>query len=267
MIPLLEAEALTFAVRDAVLIRNAALTLDAGRVTIVVGPNGAGKSTLLKLLAGGLRAQSGSVRLDGRALHDFPAWQLSCRRAVLPQSAQVFVPFKAHQVAALGSDGVGRALGTIERAGIVESALVRAGVDHLRDRIFQTLSGGEQQRVHFARVLCQLAAGRSLAPSQLLFLDEPIASLDLRHQIGLLDELRALAREGTAVLAIIHDLNLAAAYADHLVVLDGGHLVAQGPPAEVMTDALLRDVFRVDLRVGAVPGAGIPFVLPTRRGP
>ena len=113
-------------------------------------------------------------------------------------------------------------------------------------------------------MLCQLAAGRTLAEGQVLFLDEPTASLDLHHQSAILEAAEALRRAGAGVLMILHDLNLAAAYADGLLVLDGGHLVAQGPPAAILDDALVARVFRVGWGVGRLPPAGQPFLLPRR---
>ncbi|MFN3673044.1 MAG: iron ABC transporter, partial [Bosea sp. (in: a-proteobacteria)] len=119
--------------------------------------------------------------------------------------------------------------------------------------------------VQFARALCQLAAGQSAGRAQALFLDEPVASLDLCHQLGLLDRARMVAAEGVAVLVVLHDLNLAVTYADEFVVMDRGLVVARGVPAAVLSDALLREVFRVDLAFGLRPRAGVPFLLPQQR--
>ncbi|MEH3148414.1 MAG: hypothetical protein PGN34_24515 [Methylobacterium frigidaeris] len=137
-------------------------------------------------------------------------------------------------------------------------------VAHLAGRAYPTLSGGEQARAQLARVLCQLAAGRTVAASQVLFLDEPTASLDLRHQRAVLEEAVALARRGAAVVAILHDLNLAAAYADALLVMQDGRIVARGAPAAVLRDEVIAGVFGVEWRVGQVPPAGQPFLLPQR---
>jgi iron complex transport system ATP-binding protein len=264
MTAILQAQSASFQIRRHRLVEATSLDLQAGQVTIVVGPNGAGKSTLLKLLAGEHRPSAGRVLLNGEALHGTKPWRLACARAVLPQGAQLFLPFTVHQAAALGGEGIGRSQPRAARDAATEAALMRAGAAHLAERMFHTLSGGEQQRVHFARVLCQLAAGRSIESRQVLLLDEPIASLDLKHQIALLQALRDLAAEGTAVFAIIHDLNLAAAFADVLVVLDKGRIVARGHPQDVLTDRLLWDVFGLDLQVGQVPEGNLPFVLPRR---
>jgi iron complex transport system ATP-binding protein len=262
MAPLLDARGLGYAVRGAHLVAGASLALEPGTTTIVVGPNGAGKSTLLKLLTGELAPASGEIRLDGEPLHAIPAWQLACRRAVMVQNQRLAFPFSVYEVARLGLDGVGRAQPRARSEAMIARALEAAGVIGLADRQYQTLSGGEQQRVQFARALCQLEAGRSIAARQLLFLDEPIASLDLCHQLALLDSARAIAAQGAAVLIVLHDLNLAVTYADRLVVMHEGAIVAQGEPSSILDDNLLRGVFRVSLSFSRLPPAGQPFLLP-----
>ncbi len=241
---------------------GASLALLPGTTTILIGPNGAGKSTLLKLLTGEIAPSGGQIRIEGEPLRAIPAWRLACQRAVMAQHARLAFPFSVYEVARLGVDGIGRALTRERREAIVAECLASAGVFDLADRRYQTLSGGEQQRVQFARVLCQLEAGRSVAARQLLFLDEPIASLDLCHQLALLDMARSIAARGVAVLIVLHDLNLAVTYADHLVVMDRGRIIAQGAPAQTLDDALLQQVFRVDLSLSRAPAPGMPFLLP-----
>jgi iron complex transport system ATP-binding protein len=245
------------------LVRDATLKLEPGEVVVVVGPNGAGKSSLIKLLTGELKPSSGSIESLGAPLASLPAWRLACRRTVMAQINRLSFPFAVHEVVRLGLEGLGRARSRATGEAMVEAALATADVLELAARDYQTLSGGEQQRVQFARALCQLSAGRSVEPVQALFLDEPIASLDLCHQIGLLDAARALAvDQSIAVLVILHDLNLAATYANRLVVMDQGRIVAEGMPADVLTPALLGAVFRVTMPMGAMPPPGLPFVLP-----
>ncbi|CAN7453773.1 heme ABC transporter ATP-binding protein [Bosea sp. LjRoot90] len=262
MAAILEADDLSFSVRTSTLVRGASLALEEGATTIVVGPNGAGKSTLLKLLTGELSPSQGTVRLDGTALPQIPGWELACRRAVMVQNQRLAFPFSVYEVARLGLEGVGRAHPRARKEQIIAQALETAGVIGLAGRQYQTLSGGEQQRVQFARALCQLEAGRSVAQRQILFLDEPIASLDLCHQLSLLDAARTIAAQGAAVLVVLHDLNLAVTYADKLVVMHEGAIVAQGEPATILDDNLLRGVFRVSLSFSRLPPAGQPFLLP-----
>ncbi|ACK50878.1 ABC transporter related [Methylocella silvestris BL2] len=262
---ILTAESLTYHVGTSVLIADASLELAGGRMTIVIGPNGAGKSTLLKLLTGELRPKEGGIKLLGENLAAFKPWRLACIRAVMPQSGAVSLPFTVREVAGLGVDGVGRSLSRAEKSAVIGRALETADVSDLASRLIGTLSGGERQRVHFARVLGQIAAGQTVSDRQILFLDEPTANLDLSHQLDLLDAAARLAQEGVAVVAVIHDLNLAAAYADDLIVLKDGRIVARGAPARVMTDALMSAVFRLDVKVGAPPPGNVPFIVPRRR--
>ena len=246
------------------LVRDVSVAAEPGSLQVIVGPNGAGKSTLVRLLSGTLRPSRGTILYGGEAVGSIPPWRLAAMRAVLPQASRLAFPFSVAEVARIGLDGIGRGLDRRDRAAILARALAQADVAHLADRTYPTLSGGEQARVHFARILCQLEAGRTVAERQVLFLDEPTASLDLRHQGALLDAAAGLTARGVAVVAILHDLNLAAAYADRLLVLDGGRLVASGRPAEVLRDDLIARVFGVRWPVGRVPDGDQPFLLPRR---
>lgn len=260
--PVVAARGLGFSTGGKALVEGASLTLAPGTTTILIGPNGAGKSTLLKLMTGELRPSTGEVAMDGQPFGDVPAWRLACQRAVMAQHARLVFPFSVYEVARIGVDGIGRALARQRREAVVAECLAAAGVLDLAGRRYQTLSGGEQQRVQFARALCQLEAGRSVAERQALFLDEPIASLDLCHQLALLDMARSIAARGVAVLIVLHDLNLAVTYADRLVVMDRGRIITQGKPAATLDDALLRQVFKVDLSLSRAPSPGLPFLLP-----
>jgi iron complex transport system ATP-binding protein len=267
MIPILKAEGLTYRAGDRTLINDASLELTSGRMAIIIGPNGAGKSTLLRLLAGEHKPRAGMVCLLGMSLREFRPSRLACIRAVLSQGATLALPFTVREVASLGLEGIGRSLSRSDKDATVRRALETADVAHLAGRSIQTLSGGERQRTHFARILCQLAAGRTLESRQIAFFDEPIANLDLSHQLDLLDAVAALAADGVAVVVVIHDLNLAAAYADDLIVLDRGRIVANGAPVDVITNTLLSEVFRLQMRVSDVPNDAGPFILPVRRRP
>jgi iron complex transport system ATP-binding protein len=260
--PILSGHGVGFLAGGRSLVTEANLALAGATTTILIGPNGAGKSTLLKLLTGEIKPAAAEIRNAGEPLAAVPAWRLACLRAVMAQHARLAFPFSVYEVASLGTDGIGRALTRQRREAIIGESLAAAGVIELAGRRYQTLSGGEQQRVQFARVLCQLEAGRSVAERQVLFLDEPIASLDLCHQLALLDMARSIAARGVAVLIVLHDLNLAVTYADRLVVMDQGRIIAQGPPARTLDDALLHQVFKVDLSLSRAPAPGLPFLLP-----
>jgi iron complex transport system ATP-binding protein len=226
-------------------------------VTALIGPNGAGKSTLLKVIAGERRPTAGTVHLHGRDLKDFSARELARFRSVLPQAVHLAFPFTVEEVVRLG---VPRALSPSRAGELVHRTLDRVGMADAARRICPTLSGGEQQRVHLARVLVQLAAETDDGLSRALLLDELTASLDLAHQQLVLKLAREHAAAGGMVLAILHDLNLATLVADRIVALDKGRVAAMGTPVEVITERLLADVYGVTMRIHTTPGR--VFVLP-----
>lgn len=248
------ADAVSLTLQGRAIVRDVSLALDPGTVTVLVGPNGAGKSSLLKLLAGEVAPTHGRVQLDGTDLARIPPPALARRRAVLPQSAEVAFAFRVAEVVSIGL------LGTQASTGArIARLLERVDLAGFAARGYDTLSGGERQRVQLARALAQVEVMDPDKPRYLL-LDEPTASLDLAHQLLVLREARAHADAGGAVLAILHDLNLAAMVADRMAVLVAGTLLAHGPPTSVMTDDLLVAAFHVAARVNAVPPG--PFVLP-----
>ncbi|MGP9822739.1 heme ABC transporter ATP-binding protein [Salinarimonas sp. NSM] len=272
MTALIEAADVAYAVSGRTLVHPTDLTLHAGETLVIVGPNGAGKSTLLKLLTGELVPSGGRVHYRGRDIRALPAWRLAAMRAVMAQSETLAFPFTVAEIVGIGLDGGAGGLRGAARDARILDALARADIVHLAARDVQTLSGGERQRAQFARALAQLDAGRAAlrrgtqdeGGGQVLFLDEPVSSLDLGHQIALLEAARALADEGLGVVAVLHDLNLATLYADRILALAGGRVVAAGSPEAVVDTALLRDVFAVPLPVHRRAGGGAPFVLPER---
>ncbi len=252
------ANAITVRAGAKALLGDASLGVAAGETVALVGPNGAGKSTLLRVLAGELKPNAGAVELKGRPLTAYGPRELALHRAVLSQATHVAFPFTVGEVVRMGAgDRHGRAIDDL-----AETALADVDLASFRDRIITTLSGGEQQRAHFARVLVQLACGEAAHGPGLLLLDEPTASLDLKHQLDMLEAVGRCARRGVAVVAILHDLNLATLAADRIVVLDGGRVAAEGKPVDTVTDELLARVFKVTRAVSRTPPPGVPFVLP-----
>jgi iron complex transport system ATP-binding protein len=240
------------------LLDDVTLSVAAGEVLALVGPNGAGKSTLLRMLAGEIGGSAGAVRLKGRDPRGYHPRMLALHRAVLSQSIAVAFPFSVAEVVRMGAG---------ERRGpavdsLVGDALAQVDLDGFGDRILNTLSGGEQQRAHFARVLVQVACGHTAVGPGLLLLDEPTASLDLRHQLDIVTATRRCVDQGTTVIAILHDLNLAALLANRIVVLADGRIAADGPPSRTITDEVLRSVFGVACAVDRIPESAAPFVLP-----
>jgi iron complex transport system ATP-binding protein len=218
------------------------LDLKAGEVLALVGPNGAGKSSLLKLIAGEHRPSAGRVALCGKPAEDWKACALARRRAVVPQDTHLDFAFSVFEVVMMGrSPHVSVRESDADRDAVM-SALERVQAAHLARRLYPTLSGGERQRVQIARALAQIA-GESAPGPRCLLLDEHTASLDPAHQHGMFRLAREVAAEGVGVLAVVHDLGLAAAYADRVAVLDRGRLVALGPPEPVLTSDAAGDVF------------------------
>lgn len=240
------------------LVRGVDLGLVAGRVLAVIGPNGAGKSTLLALLAGDLAPTEGTVGVGGLdALRARPV-ELARRRAVLPQRPALSFPFTVAEVVAMGrAPWAGTEREDDDEAAVTE-AVTATDLLPLAERAYPSLSGGEQAAASFARVLAQRAP--------VLLLDEPTAALDLRHQEQLMRLAEQCAAAGQAVLVVLHDIQLAAAYADEIAVLAGGRLVATGPPADILTESLLESVYGLPVDVVRHPGHGGLLVVPRRTG-
>lgn len=237
-------------------VSDVSVTVRTGEVVALVGPNGAGKSTLLAAIAGDQAIASGSIDLFGSPLHAWSTIELAMRRSVLLQSVQVSFPFTVVEVARMGRTPWARTPAEDVDDQAVAEALATADVVEFADRSFGSLSGGERARAALARVLAQRA--------QLLMLDEPTAALDLHHQEHVMSVARERSRAGDAVVVVVHDLTLAAAYADRIVVLNHGYVAADGAPSAVLTAGLLSEVYDHDVEVLAHPRTGLPLVLPHR---
>ena len=230
------------------------LAAPAGQLTGLIGPNGAGKSTLLRAILG-LVPATGTVTFDGTDLLAMPRRARARLAAFVEQSSDSDARLSAREVAMLGRipfQSVWQAAPSPEDEAQVDAALAAVDMTAFADRLYQTLSGGEQQRVQIARALAQ--------QPRLLLLDEPTSHLDLHAQLATLDLLRRHAQAGATVLLALHDLNLAAAFCDSLVVLQGGRPAASGTPDQVLTPALLRTVYGVDATIVRHPRDGRPLI-------
>ncbi len=213
------------------LLDNVSLSIVPGRLTAVIGPNGAGKSTLLRVVAGELASTEGHVLLDGANIRDMPVARLATRRSVVSQSTTLSFPFTVHEVVMLGATVPAFGVRDPAAAVAAREALHAVGLAEFETRMLNELSGGERQRVHIARALCQLAtAPRAESETAALLLDEPTASLDLKHQGDVLTVIKAQSLSGRAVMLVIHDLNLAAAFADEIVLMADGRIVEEASP-------------------------------------
>lgn len=237
-------------------LREVDLPVMAGEVLALVGPNGAGKSTLLAALAGDLPLASGRILLSGQPLNHWRAEELALRRAMLLQQVQLSFPFSVLDVVRMGRAPWSNTTASALDDELVGYAMSATDVANFAGRKFSELSGGEKARVALARVLAQ--------DTGVLMLDEPTAALDLRHQELVLQVARARAAAGRAVVVVLHDLNLAAGYADKVAVLEKGRLAALGAPGEVLTEDLLSRVYQHGIDVMAHPVTGRTVVLPRR---
>ena len=234
-------------------------TVPRGAVTAVVGPNGSGKSTLVRALLRRQPLEAGRITIDGAAIHSVERRALARRLAIVPQREEAAFSLPVHEFVALGRFPHGGNWGARPPADeeVIRRAVDRAGIAHLTHRSTSELSGGEWQRTRLARALAQ--------GGEALVLDEPTTFLDVAHEMAMFELFAELAAEGMAMMVVSHQLNLVARFAGHIVLLDGGRVAASGPPADVMTGAVLERVYEWPLVVLRDPAVGAPALLPLRR--
>lgn len=238
------------------LVAQVDLVLEPGTVTALVGPNGAGKSTLLGLLCGDLEPAAGTVRLAGREISAWRPRELALRRSMMLQQQAAHFSFSVEEAVSMGR--VPHRADPPEDARIVAENLAESDLARLRDRDVTTLSGGESARVAFARTVTQATS--------VILLDEPTAALDLRAQEEMLRAARRRRDRGACVVAVLHDLNQASRYADRVIMLARGRVVADGAPARVLTAERIQEVYGQPVHLLAHPDTGVPVVVPAHQG-
>ena len=238
------------------ILEDVSFEVRAGEVVSLVGPNGAGKSTILGVIAGDIKPDSGSVLLKDKPVGEYSYLELARLRALLLQKTQVAFSYLVHEVVAMGRTPWRGTKRAHEDDAVIEQMMARTHTEMMANRDVTTLSGGESGRVHLARIFVQ--------QTPLVLLDEPTAALDIKHQEQTLQMSRELAAEGTAVLAVLHDLDVAAAYSDRIVLLDRGRVAANGTPAQVCTEERLSRVYQHPIEVLEHPVTKRILVLPRR---
>lgn len=239
------------------ILRGVDFAAQPGRVSAIVGPNGSGKTTLLKALTQEVDF-GGNVELDGQNLAAFSPAELATRRAVLPQSTRLAFPFNVIEVVRFGLLASPHG----DRSDLPRRALARVGLAGFEGRFYHELSGGEQQRVQLARVLVQVWEPVANGTPRWLFLDEPVSALDIGHQLEVMQIAKDFAQAGGGVVAVMHDLNLTAMFADDVALMQSGRIIAHGRPDEVFTDDRLSMAYGCKVRTNTTPDISVPYLLP-----
>lgn len=252
----LRAEDITVGYRDRTVLRNLSVSIPDGSFTVIIGPNACGKSTLLRALARLLRPESGRILLQEKPIDTYALRDIARRLGLLPQSSTAPEGITVAELVARGRFPHQTFLQRWSRRDeeAVFEAMIATGVDDLAHERVDRLSGGQRQRTWIAMVLAQ--------ETPILLLDEPTTYLDIAHQVELLDLCRDLNRKGRTLVAVLHDLNLACRYATHMIAMRDGAIIAEGPPAAIVTEALMRDVFGLPSVVIEDPVSGAPLVVP-----
>lgn len=256
----LKVEQLTVNINQRVIIKDASFELEKNSITTIIGSNGAGKSTLIKALVGDLPCQRGNIEFNGQKIDpETTSTQRARSIAVLPQLSLLNFPYTCIEVVLLGR--IPHATGTIVDQQIAKQCLSKVDMAGFTDHNYPQLSGGEKQRIQIARVLAQVWREKDSAEPRLLILDEPIGALDLGHQQMLMRFLREFAQQNVTILMVLHDLNTAAAYSDHLIAMLNGEIILKGSVKTVLTATTMQQLFGIDCQIMPHPTTDKPLVL------
>ena len=245
---MLRTESLFYWIEDNMLLNEIDLSFVPNKFHVIMGANGAGKTTLMKLLAGDLQPSQGEIYLSNKPLRHYRKKELATKRAVLSQHYQIAFPIGASDIVMMGRYPFFDSSPTTKDREICRQAMEKMQSEEFSSREYNTLSGGEAQKIHMARVLAQIWDAQE-GNEKVLFLDEPVSHLDIKYQHELLDIARQLCNQHVTVIAILHDINLALMYADHIVFLKGGHLIHETMHPSDVTSEIIRTVFDVDANV------------------
>ena len=235
------------------LLRNINLDIESGQILGLIGPNGSGKTTLLNLLAGDFPASSGEVYYENLLINDCRLIDRAKYRSVMSQRQEIIFNYSVKEIVEMGIVGEYGVNGNPHTASRVHNIIGLLQLEELKGRNVRTLSGGEQQRVHIARALLQIWQEKSYSDPRFLLLDEPTSSLDLKHEIKVLEILGEEVKKGLGVMVVFHDLNLTAHFADKVALISGGEIVATGTPEEVLKPEILRSIYGLKMAVSKKP--------------
>ncbi|MBW2568938.1 MAG: heme ABC transporter ATP-binding protein [Deltaproteobacteria bacterium] len=252
-----EIKKISFSYSENVVLKNLCFSISEGEFFIIIGPNGSGKTTLMKIITGLLKPKQGKLKIFDRHLKDYARKDLAKTIALVPQMTLVDFPFTVTELVLMGRSPHLSTLGFEQEKDleIAKNAMALTDIEHLAHRSLDRLSGGERQRVFIARAICQ--------EPKIILLDEPTASLDLAHQVKVMDLMEKLKKEiGFTVIMISHDVNLAAMYSDRLLLLNAGEIVGIGQPGSVLTFESLEEVYNCKLLVDENPFGKFPRVIP-----
>jgi iron complex transport system ATP-binding protein len=252
---MIEVQHVSFAVNKKILVNEVSLFVEPGEFVVIMGPNGAGKSTLLKMMSGALPPTKGKILLKGKDLATYKTDQLAKQRAVLSQHYEISFPLSAREIVMMGRYPYFNSFPRAEDEAIVTNRMERMQVTDLGDRSYQTLSGGEAQKVQMSRVLAQIGdTGEN--EQKLLLLDEPVSHLDVKYQHQLLAVAKECCKKQVAVIAVLHDINLAIKYADRILFMKQASVIKNLAKHEPLTSELLESIFDIKCRIIDLPEGG-----------
>lgn len=255
---MLECKSLTYHTKNKALVKDFNQKFKAGKMTAIIGPNGAGKSTLLHLLTGDIKSKKKNIYWQNKPISSFSNLYWSQNRGILTQSLSSSMGFTNHEIVMMGRYPYFKKYPEQKDHQIIEESMIQTQTENLKSRFYDGLSGGEKQRVHLARVFAQI--NNSSANSKLLLLDEPLNNLDVKHQHKLMEHSCTIAHQGNTVVAVLHDINLAAAYADEIVLINEGSKVASGTPFEVLTKNNLEQAYDIPTTIKTTQEVNYPMI-------